>query len=511
MSRFRRVLIANRGEIALRIIRALNFLGIEPIAVYSDIDVASPHVKEASRAFHLSGAYPKDTYLNAAKILDIAKGSDCDAVHPGYGFLAESNEFSKSCRKNSIKFIGPSPDTLLTSGNKFRCKRLAESKGVPVVPYSKEPIEDARSAARLAAEIGFPVLLKSSFGGGGRGIREAKTKEDVKDAFESSEREARGSFGRFSVYIEKKLVRPRHIEVQVLANDSSTEIVHLGERECSIQRRYQKLVEVTPSPIVDQKEREIVTKYALRVAEAVHYTNAGTVEFLRDDSGKYYFLEINSRLQVEHPVTEMVTGIDIVTNQIEIASKKNARLPFKQKDVTFRGCAIECRINAEDPLAEFAPVSGKVESVRLPGGPGIRVDSALYDGMEVSHYYDSLVAKLISWGENFEQARIRAIVALNEFLLIGFDSTIPFHHEILKDEAFAAGKMDTSFIDERKIIEKMRISGAKLALSEEKYFVAGLLLSKNQFGSGRTSKVVPRPPWFGEDEIDAEGRFVDGV
>src|SRR5487761_184328 len=504
MREFRRVLVANRGEIALRIIRALKTLGIESVAIYSDADATALHVLEAEKAFRLPGVYPKDTYLDSRQIIEIARKADCDAVHPGYGFLSENAHFSRLCRENSQKFIGPSPETLETSGNKLACKKIADSNGVPVIPYTREPLEDAKEAIRYSSEIGFPVLLKSAFGGGGRGIKEARSKEDVTQAFESSKREAKSAFGRFAVYVEKKLKRPRHIEVQILASDDSSEILHLGERECSIQRRYQKLVEISPSPVVDEKTRELVAQRAISMAKAVRYSNAGTVEFLRDsETGEFYFLEINSRLQVEHPVTELVTEIDLVASQIEIA--KGKRIPFKQNDIKIRGSGIECRINAEDPLSGFTPETGSVDYLQIPSGPGVRVDTALNEGLEITPYYDSLLAKLIAWGLSFDQARKRELAALNEFKLIGVRTTIPLHRQVMANQSFAKGDISTSFIDESGIMER---------LSEEvnfdRFAVAALLLSKEQFKhhSQRATTEAQRPRW--QKEMRG-GRFVDGL
>jgi acetyl-CoA/propionyl-CoA carboxylase len=505
LKEFARVLVANRGEIALRIIRALKTLEIESVAVYSDVDVSAMHVFEAERAFRLKGVYPKETYLNSKKIIEIARSADCDAVHPGYGFLSENADFSSLCRQNSLKFIGPSPETLLVSGNKLECKKIADAKGIPVIPYSQEPLEDPKQAMKFASEIGFPVLLKSAYGGGGRGIKEAKTKEQVKEAFESSKREASSAFGRFAVYVEKKLERPRHIEVQILASDDSAEILHLGERECSIQRRYQKLVEISPSPIVDEETREQVCSRAVSMGKAVKYSNAGTVEFLRDSSsGEFYFLEINSRLQVEHPVTELVTGVDLVVSQIHLA--KGKRIPFKQNDVSINGSAIECRINSEDPNSDFVPVTGSVDYLRMPGGPGIRVDSALYNGLEISPYYDSLLAKLISWGSSFDQARRRELTALNEFKIVGLSTTIPFHIEVMRSKEFANGSLSTSFIEESGINKKL--TRRKSESDFDQFAAAALILWSSRENKPDLKKTQVIPPWLRET---GGGRFVDGL
>jgi acetyl-CoA carboxylase biotin carboxylase subunit len=508
MAEFDRVLVANRGEIALRVIRALKTLGIESIAVYSDADVSAIHVTEADRAYKLEGVFASETYLDIGKIIEIARKSDSDAVHPGYGFLSENARLARQCEENSIKFIGPSSKTLEFSGDKFACKKLAEKKRVPVVPASKEPVADSEEAAKVAQEIGFPILLKTTFGGGGRGIKEAKSKEEVKDAFESAQREAKSAFGRFGAFVEKKLLKPRHIEIQVIASDDSSEFIHLGERECSIQRRYQKLVELSPSPVMDKETRLKVADYAIRVSKAVNYSNAGTIEFLRDsETGNYYFLEVNSRLQVEHPVTELVTGVDIVGTQIQVASKK--KLAIKQKDVRFRGSAIECRINAEDPISDFAPSTGRIEYLHIPGGPGIRVDTALFEGQEISPYYDSLLAKLICWAENFDQARERMIVALDEFKVAGVETTIPFHKQVMQNSSFSSGKMDTSFMEESNVMSEL-LKEAK-SQSEDNYLIASFLLSKNQFAEmpkavarhGSESRInFPRSEMAG-------GRFID--
>ena len=481
-------------------------MDIETVAVYSDPDRTWPHVSMADQAVGLGGSYPAETYLDANKIIRAAKSCACDAVHPGYGFLSESSDFSRACRDNGLKFIGPSPETLLLSGNKLECKKLAETNGVPVVPYSREPISDVEEAVKIAREIGFPVLLKSAFGGGGRGIREARSKEEVRERFSSAQREAQTSFGRFSIFIEKRLVNPRHIEIQIIASDDSKTFVHLGERDCSIQRRYQKLIETSPSPVVDEETRKKIASYAITTARAVGYSNAGTVEFLRDsESGKFYFMEINSRLQVEHPVTELVTGIDIVKTQIQIAAANE--IPFSQKDVKMKGCAIECRINSEDPTQNFAPTTGRIVFLSIPGGPGIRVDTALQTGIEVSPYYDSLLAKLLAWGKNFDEARKRALVALDEFIISGTETTIPFHVAVLRNEQFARGNFDTGFL------ENTDLSGQLLPnLGDDPYVIAALLFhSKNQsFGirkkSGSTKSVYP--PWRSSQK---SGRFIDGL
>lgn len=505
MSTFQGVLIANRGEIAVRIIRALKVMGIRSVAIYSDADVTWPHAALADQAVRLKGSYANETYLDARKIIAAAKSSGCDAVHPGYGFLAESSDFSRACRDNGLKFIGPSPEALLVSGNKLECKRLAESNDVPVVPYTREPLNDVDEAVRFSAEIGFPVLLKSAFGGGGRGIREARNREEVRDNFSSAQREAKASFGRFSIFVEKRLIRPRHIEVQIIASDDSREFVHLGERDCSIQRRYQKLIEMSPSPVVDEEARRMIASYALKTARATGYSNAGTVEFLRDsDTGNFYFMEINSRLQVEHPVTELVTGKDIVRTQIAVASE--TKIPFSQKDVSMEGCAIECRINAEDPSAGFAPTTGRIEFLSIPGGPGIRVDTALQQGLEISPYYDSLVAKLLAHGKDFEEARKRLLQALDEFVISGIDTTIPFHKAVLNNDKFSRGEFDTGFI------ESTNLTAQVPANMQDDYVIAAFLLTRSRLLGGKEVQArgeeARKPNWV---TSRSNGRFVDGL
>ncbi|HYB04571.1 MAG TPA: biotin carboxylase N-terminal domain-containing protein [Nitrososphaerales archaeon] len=506
MSAFRRVLIANRGEIAVRIVRTLHTMDIEAVTVYSDADVTWPHVAMADRAIRLRGIFPAETYLNTNKIIEAAKISDCDAVHPGYGFLSESNEFSRACRDSGLKFIGPSPETLLVSGNKLECKRRAESAGVPVVPYTRESISDVEEAVKFSNGIGFPVLLKSAFGGGGRGIREARNSEEVRERFTSAQREAQASFGRFSIFIEKRLINPRHIEVQIIASDDSKEFVQLGERDCSIQRRYQKLIETSPSPVIDDEARRKLASYAITTAKSAGYSNAGTVEFLRDsESGNFYFMEINSRLQVEHPVTELVTGMDIVKTQIQVAAENT--IPFSQNEVTMKGCAIECRINAEDVAQNFLPTTGRIDFIAIPGGPGIRVDTALQPGVEISPYYDSLVAKLLAFGENFDEARKRALVALSEFTISGIETTVPFHMAVLRNDRFARGEFDTGFLETTDLTKQL-LPG----LGDDQFIIAAYLVhSKSQLleeGIKSRNTARDRPAWISSQK---NGRFIDGL
>jgi acetyl-CoA carboxylase biotin carboxylase subunit len=474
---FSKVLIANRGEIAVRVIRACRNLGVGTVAVYSDADASALHVKLADEAIRIGPPAPAKSYLDIDSIVSAALQRGADGIHPGYGFLAENSDFAAACVKAGVKFIGPSFSTLAIAGNKSESKRLARSKGVPVIPGTDRVVEGVEDAKKAADSLGYPVLLKSVYGGGGRGIREVASEAEFVDAFERVVTEARGAFGRARVYIEKLIKPVRHIEVQILA-DGRGKTIYLGERECSIQRRHQKLVELAPSPGVSEDAREQVGNYAVRVAEAVHYENAGTIEFLMDSEGRFYFMEVNSRLQVEHPVTEMVTGIDLVREQLVIAS--TGTLTLSQGEVRRHGAAIECRINAEDPLADFAPSAGTVQRVHLPGGPGVRVDTALYDGCAVPEYYDSLVAKLIVHGADLEDARTRMVTALSEFSITGIQTTIPFHSALVQSQAFAGHDFSTDFLDRTRIVEQMQRAAAekRKRLEEIGVVVGAAILTK---------------------------------
>jgi acetyl-CoA/propionyl-CoA carboxylase len=447
------LLIANRGEIALRIIRACTELGIKSIALYSDEDTRSIHVRRADKAYYLGPPSPSESYLNMNKIIEIAKRVGADAIHPGYGFLSENEKFPELCSKNGILFIGPKSKAMEITGDKMKCKAIMKRANIPFVPGSDGIVYSMEEAVEIAKSAGFPVLLKSAFGGGGRGIRLAKDEKQLKQEFEMASAESKAAFGKAALYVEKYLERIRHIEFQ-LVRDSDGNGRHLFERECSIQRRHQKLIEMSPSPVVDKKTRNKIGEIAVMAAEAVDYLNAGTAEFLRDEKGNFYFIEINSRLQVEHPVTELVTGIDLVKLQIAIAQEEE--IPFKQEDIILNGSAIECRINAEDPLFDFAPSIGPVPNCNIPSGPGIRVDTYLYPGCNVSGYYDSLVAKLIAWGTNFEESRLRIKNALNEFTIEGINTTVPLFKTIMDDPNFIHGELSTDYLDRFSIIGKMK-------------------------------------------------------
>jgi acetyl-CoA/propionyl-CoA carboxylase len=448
-------------------------MSIKSIAVYSDEDQRSLHVKFADECYHIGAAPPSESYLNINKIIETAKKAGADAIHPGYGFLSENESFTEKCEKENIIFIGPTSKAMELTGDKMKCKVIMKDAKVPTVPGSDGTVEDVQEAINISAEAGYPVLLKSAFGGGGRGIRMASDEKQLKQEYEMASEESRAAFGKSALFIEKYLEDIRHIEFQLLI-DSHGNGRHLFERECSIQRRHQKLIELSPSPVVDTRIREEVGEIAVRAAQAVDYLNAGTAEFLRDKEGKFYFIEINSRLQVEHPVTELVTGLDLVKLQILIA--QGEEIDFKQEELKMQGAAIECRINAEDPFLDFAPSVGPVPDCNLPYGPGVRVDSYLYPGCSVSGYYDSLVAKLISWGRDFEEARIREREALREFRIEGVNTTIPLFKTILDEPNFIQGRLSTDYLERYGLIQKMIEATEKEARKNADAAVAALLL-----------------------------------
>ena len=440
----KKILIANRGEIAIRIIRACKELGIETVAIYSEVDSNSLHTKFADEAVCIGPPAPRESYLSIPRIMSACEVTGVEGVHPGYGFLAENPKFAEICEENGFKFIGPSPEAILAVGNKTNARESAKKAGIPVIPGSNSGISSIEEAKRIGEEIGYPVIIKALLGGGGRGMRIVNSPEELEKAITVARQEAKEAFGEEKVYIEKYLEKPRHIEVQILA-DAQGNIVWLGERECSIQRRHQKLIEEAPSPGITAEQREKIGEQAVAVMHAIGYCSAGTVEFLLQDNN-FYFLEINARVQVEHPVTEMVTGIDIIKEQLRIAGGE--KLNFKQKDIHIKGHSIECRINAEDPNNDFAPSPGRIESLYIPGGPGIRVDTHIYGEYKIPPNYDSLIAKLVAYGET--RAQCIAIIkrALSEFLIDGIHTTIPFHQSIIKDERFRRGELHTHFIKE---------------------------------------------------------------
>ena len=444
MSEIRRILVANRGEIAVRVIRACRDLEIESVAVYSDADREALHVRYANRAYRLGPASASDSYLRIDRLLEVARRAEVDAVHPGYGFLAENPEFAGAVVDAGLIFIGPGAEAMAAVGDKNEARRIATRAGVLTIPGSPEPVESAEAAADWAAQLGYPVMLKAVAGGGGKGMRQVADREHIPAAFRAATSEAISAFGDGRMYIEKVILAPRHVEIQILCDQHGNR-VHLGERECTLQRRHQKVLEESPSLVLDEGLRKRMGAAALAIAEAADYTNAGTVEFLLDGKRNFYFMEVNARLQVEHPVTEMVTGIDLVVAQIAIAEGKE--LSVQQQDVRLRGHAIECRVYAEDPAAGFAPAPGVIEGLRVPGGPGIRDDSALYLGYEVPIFYDPLISKLIAWGPDRPTALRRMRRALQEYKVVGIATTIPLFLRILEDPDFIAGKFDTGYLD----------------------------------------------------------------
>ncbi len=443
---FSKVLIANRGEIALRIIRACQELNIKTVAVYSKADKDNLHVRMADESVCIGKPPANQSYLNIPNIIAAAVNTGAEAIHPGYGFLAENAYFAELCETNGIKFIGPKSQVINLMGDKVKARELAASVGVPLVPGSAGAVKDIAEGVDIAEKIGYPVMIKASAGGGGKGMRLAHSRAGLQEALTMARMEAQAAFGNDEVYIEKYIEEPRHIEIQILG-DEHGHIVYLGERDCSLQRRNQKLLEECPSSFVDEDLRAQMGAVAVKAAAAAGYYSAGTIEFLVDKHKNYYFIEMNTRIQVEHPVTEMVTGIDIVKEQIKIAAGE--RLPYQQKDIHMRGWAIECRINAEDPAYDFRPSPGTVEQYLLPGGPGIRVDSAVYPGYTIPPYYDSMIAKLIVWGQTREEAIARMKRALQEFTVKNVATTIPFHLKVLDNAFFQRGEVYTNFIQRR--------------------------------------------------------------
>lgn len=442
---FKRILIANRGEIAIRVIRAARELGIETVAIFHEVDKNSPYVRYADYSFQVFSEQPRTAYLDIQQIIEVAKKSKSEAIHPGYGFLSERADFSKACSNNGIKFIGPRHYSIEAMGSKTEARSLMETAGVPIIPGTKKPISKVQEGIEIAEEIGYPILLKASAGGGGKGMRKVFYSNQFKEEFESAQREAQKSFGDGSIYIEKLLEKPKHIEFQILGDEYGN-FIHLGERDCSIQRRHQKIIEEAPSTILDENLRTLMGKVAIEAAKAVDYVNAGTVEFLFDtNTRKFYFLEMNTRLQVEHPITESVTGIDIVKEQIKIAAEKP--LSFKQSDILWKGHSIECRINAEDPFNNFLPDTGKIRYMQVPSGKGIRLDLGVENGAEVSMHFDPLIGKLISFGQNREEAIEIMIRALNDFHIVGVRTGIPFLRAVLSQPIFRSGNYNTGFLE----------------------------------------------------------------
>jgi acetyl-CoA carboxylase biotin carboxylase subunit len=464
---FSKVLVANRGEIALRIVRACRELEVQSVAVFSDVDRLSPHVRYADEAHWIGAAEAAQSYLNADRIISVARDCGADAIHPGYGFLAENADFAEACEAAGLTFIGPPPSAIRLLGGKLGARQLATQLGIPVVPGSIE-VTTADEAAAAAEQLGYPVMVKASAGGGGRGIRVVDEPRRLAQAVNRSMREAEAAFGNGSIYIEKNLAPVRHIEVQIIA-DAFGNVVPIGERECSIQRRHQKLIEECPSVAVTPDLRRSLGRAAVRLARAAGYQNVGTVEFLLRDDGSYYFLEMNTRLQVEHPVTEITTGVDLVKDAIYVASGQE--LPYDETELLTRGWAIECRIVAEDPVNNFLPSVGRIVLAREPAGPGVRVESALYDGMEITPYYDSLLAKVTAWGRNREGARARMKRALTEFRVVGVATNIPYLSQVIDLPDFIAGDLDTGFLDRNRVLPSESLAEQEVAAA-----IASLLL-----------------------------------
>ncbi|MBX5490353.1 MAG: ATP-grasp domain-containing protein [Chloroflexi bacterium] len=443
MRPIRSVLVANRGEIAVRVIRACRELGLRSIAVYSDADRHSLPVRLADEAYHLGPSPPAESYLHIGRLIEIAHRAGADAVHPGYGFLAENADFAEACLAAGLRFVGPRPETMRALGRKTDARRTVRAVGVPTVPGTLEPVRSLAEVEAIAAEVGFPLALKAVAGGGGRGMRRVDAPAALADALRAAQNEAAAAFGDGAVYVERLVERPRHVEVQILA-DAHGQVIALGERDCSVQRRYQKLIEETPAPGITPAQRAALWEAAVRAARAADYVNAGTVEFLLAPDGQFYFLEVNARLQVEHPVTELCTGIDLVHAQLAVAAGEP--LPWRQEDIQPRGAAIECRLLAEDAAAGFVPATGRLATVRLPSGPGVRVDAGYETGDEVTPYYDSLLAKLCVWGVDREHALARARRALAECVLLGVPTTLGFHRYALAHPEFVSATHDTGFV-----------------------------------------------------------------
>jgi len=462
MHKIKKVLIANRGEIALRIIRACKELGIKSVAIFSEVDIEGVWVRKADECYPIVGN-PVETYLNYDKIIDIAKKAKCDAIHPGYGFLSESAEFAQACADNGIIFIGPKAEHIALFGDKMASKIAMKEVGVPILEGTLEPVTDAKEGEKIAKEIGFPVIIKAAFGGGGRGMRIVEEAEEFQELFASATNEAVKYFGKGDVFIEKYVPNPRHIEVQIVA-DKFGHVVHLGDRDCSIQRRHQKVIEIAPSPLLNEETRQKLYTIAVDAVKKIGYESVGTVEFLVDAADNIYFIEMNTRVQVEHPVTERISGIDIIQRMIEIAG--GDRLKYKQEEILLRGYAIEFRINAENPNKNFMPAVGTITNYMAPGGPGVRLDTSIYAGYKIPANYDSMIGKLIIFSLTWEGAVRRAARALDEFCIDGIITNIPLHQAIAMDEDFQAGKFDTSYLEKK--LKRFHMDAENLLEQEQK-------------------------------------------
>lgn len=489
---FTKILIANRGEIAVRVIRACRDLGIKSAAIYSEPDRTSLHVRLADEAYPIGPAASSESYLVGEKIIDVARAAGAQAIHPGYGFLAENAAFAAACKKAGLVFIGPPPSAIEMMGDKMAARTAIKKAGVPIVPGTESAIEDESAVVDIAERIGYPILIKAAAGGGGKGMRIVHENSEIKAAVRGAKSEAKSAFGDDRIYVEKYLAKPRHIEIQVIA-DSHGNCVYLGERECSIQRRHQKVIEEAPSPLVDPAMRKMMGQAAVSAARAAGYVNAGTVEFLADNSKSFYFLEMNTRLQVEHPVTELVTGIDLAVEQIRIAAGE--RLSFSQDDIAIKGHAIECRIYAEDPASGFLPSTGTITMYQEPAGPGIRVDSGVYEGAEISVYYDPMISKLLAYGKSRAQAISRMQRALSEYRISGVATNLEFHKVILRHPEFEAGNLSTHFIEDhyapsetgRHALHQAIAVVAAIAEHQERNRLAVSAVKKNGFSKWKNA------------------------
>ena len=487
---FRKILIANRGEIALRVIRACREMDIRTVAIYSDADRSALHVRKADEAYYVGASPAAESYLRIDRILDLARQSQAEAIHPGYGFLAENPTFAEACEKAGVTFIGPSSETLRLCGSKTASRRLAKQVGVPTIPGTEQDLSD-EEILKKAPEIGFPVLIKAAAGGGGKGMRVVREAAELQSAIRAARSEGQSSFGDPAIYVEKYLIRPRHIEMQIVA-DATGHTLYLGERECSLQRRHQKVVEESPSPFMTPDLRRQMGEAAVALARGSGYTNAGTVEFLVDADRNFYFLEVNARLQVEHPVTELVTGIDLVKSQIRIAAGEE--IPLRQEEIEPRGHAIECRIYAEDPAYNFAPFPGTITLYRPPAGPGIRDDSGVYEGFEVPIYYDPMISKLVAWGKDRHEAISRMRQALQNYLIAGIKTTVSFLVEVMADPRFLEGDIDTTFVE----TFLKRGEGGEPQYREVAVVAASLhayLSAKDRQAAAPTAGAVVGSPW----------------
>ncbi|MGE0130301.1 MAG: acetyl-CoA carboxylase biotin carboxylase subunit [Blastocatellales bacterium] len=486
---FRKILIANRGEIAVRLIRACRDLGVSPIAVYSEADRQALHVRLADEAYFIGESPASQSYLVGEKIIDAARQSGAEAIHPGYGFLSEREWFARAVNDAGIKFIGPSPESIELMGDKTNARVAAVKAGAPIVPGTTEPLTGEANARQAANEIGYPVMLKASAGGGGKGMRIVRSAEEIGAALQMASAEAQSAFGDPSVYIEKFIERPRHIEIQVVADEHGN-VIHLGERECSVQRRHQKVIEECPASFNDPALRARMGQAAVEIARAANYHSIGTIEFLVDANRDFYFLEMNTRLQVEHPVTELVTGIDLVREQIRIAAGE--KLTIKQEDIRWEGSALECRVYAEDPEQNFLPSPGRITRLRVPSGPGVRDDSGVYEGWEVPLFYDPMISKLATWGATRGEAVARMKRALGEYQIGGIRTTIPFFLSVLDDEEFARGEIDTGYI--ARFLERQKAKAATQDDNDDARIVAAIVAAINFTKQSKASaNTAPAP------------------